>query len=134
MNRSRASLCCLLLTLLFLAACRSPRSFEGIRLSQGDWNIGTIPDTKKRTLRLSIANESGMNKRLSILATCPCLLVEKSPVELSPGEKFVESIMFDPSSGPGPINVMLAFLTDAADSKGYLFRVYGSVSDTHNKR
>jgi len=127
MNRRRLIFCCavfLLSSLNFLAA----QEFDGIRLSVGDWNLGTIPDNMKKTMQLEMVNESGKTKRVSILPSCPCLKSERSTAELQPGEKLSLSIIFDPAGKPGPVNLFLVFLTDDPDSKGFLLPVHGTVS------
>jgi hypothetical protein len=74
-----------------------------------------------------------MKARITILPTCPCVDVQKS-VELPPRGGKTVTITFDPDNLPGPVNVFLVFLTDDEGSKGYFFRVFGSVSATEIKR
>ena len=112
--------------MLFMASL-SAQSFEGIRLSAGDWNLGAIPGNRRQTMRLTITNESGAKRKVSILPTCPCIEVPNS-VELPAGRDKTVDIVFDPAGLPGPVSVLLVFLTDKPGSKGYFFRIHGSVT------
>jgi hypothetical protein len=124
---------CLLLVFAASSSPLSAQSFEGLRLSAADWNLGTIPVNRKPTMRLRIANESGSKRQVTILPTCPCLTVQRT-VELLPGQSKDVTIAFDPEDSAGPVNLLLIFLTDDPESKGCFFRVYGSVVTTSERK
>lgn len=131
--KSAVVMCCLLIGFAASSSPISAQSFEGIRLSASGWNLGTIPADRRPTMEIGISNESGKKKRLTILPTCPCLTVQKT-VELLPGQDGKVTIAFDTEGIAGPVNLFLIFLTDDPGSKGYFFRVYGSVEASESKR
>gem|GEM_PF-6528835 len=131
--KSAAVFCCLLIVFAASSSPLSAQRFEGIRLSASEWNLGSIPADRRPAMELGIANESGRKKLLTILPTCPCLAVQKT-VELLPGQDEKVAIAFDTEGIAGPVNLLLIFLTDDPGSKGYFFRVYGSVAASESKR
>jgi len=125
-TRRRMSIAALLAAGLLAACAPAPARFEDILLSRADWNVGKVSAVAKQRLSVFVTNAGSVGRKLSILSSCPCIEISKPSILLSPGERQELGFVFDPGGIPGPIAVVLVFLTDAPESKGYLMRMHGS--------
>ncbi len=113
---------------LGFAAFRGIAADDPLTLSASGWDFGTVSQSDRPGMTLTVANRSTSSITVTLIPTCDCLSVDPSRRAVAPGAAASFRIEFDPSGEEGEVSRTLVIATDIPGRPRTLFTVTGTVT------